>query len=163
MSENTQNTEFQMPTPDPALKELDFLVGRWDLKGSTVEGPMGPATEITGWETFEWLQGGFFLVHRWESNFTVEGVEVVDAGYEFFDYDPEGGRYRTHFFNSLGPYDHEGSKYHGGFEGEALVVTGPARITRTPHPGGTVIVDSEVPAGDDEWAPIMKYTLTRTR
>ncbi|GAA3440836.1 DUF1579 family protein [Planomonospora venezuelensis] len=158
----SENAEFEMPVPHPALKRLDFLVGSWDLKGSTVEGPMGPATEITGWETYEWMEGGFFLVHRWTSTFEVAGAQVVDSGYEFYDYDPATERYRTHFFNSLGPYDETGSKYHGGFDGDALVVTGPARIIRTPGADGSVTVDSEVPVGDDRWAPMMTYTLTRT-
>lgn len=158
----SENTEFQMPTPDPALQRLNFLVGTWDLAGSTIESPMGPATPITGSETFEWMEGGFFLVHHWTSSFEVGGVKVVDTGYEFFDYDPASSQYRTHFFNSLGPYDHDGSKYHGSFDGDALSVTGPARIVRTPNADGTVTVDSLVPIGPDEWAPIMVYTLTKT-
>lgn len=153
--------EFQMPTPDPALKSLDFLVGRWNLRGTTVEGPMGPATEIVGEESFEWLEGGFFLVHWWKSSFEVEGMTVNDVGYEFMDYDTEGRRYRTHFFNSLGPYDGEGSRYYGDFSGNALVVTGPARITRTPNADGTITVDSEVPVGDGVYAPMMTYTLSK--
>ncbi|TDB80700.1 DUF1579 domain-containing protein [Actinomadura sp. KC216] len=158
----SESTEFEMPTPDAALKRLDFLVGSWKAKGSTIEGPMGPATEILGEEGFEWMEGGFFLVHRWTSSFEVAGMAVVDAGYEMFDYDPATGRFRTHFFNSLGPYDDAGSKYHGGFTGDALVVVGPARITRTPNADGTVTVDSDVPVGDDTWAPMMTYTLTKT-
>lgn len=157
----SENTDFQMPSPDPALQRLDFLVGTWKLAGTTIESPMGPATEITGSESFEWMEGGFFLVHRWDSSFELGGAKVVDTGYEFLDYDPETSRYRTHFFNSLGPYDHDGSKYHGGFEGDALVVTGPARITRTPNADGSITVDSDVPIGDGVWAPIMTYTLSR--
>ncbi|TMR24896.1 DUF1579 domain-containing protein [Nonomuraea turkmeniaca] len=157
----SENTEFEMPTPDPALKRLDFLVGSWKSLGATVAGPMGPATEIAGEEAFEWMEGGFFLIHRWTSTFEVAGTEVADVGYEFFDYDPATGRYRTHFFNSLGPYDDAGSKYHGGFEQDAFTVTGPARIVRTLNPDGTITVDSAVPIGDDQWAPMMTYTLTK--
>ncbi|MGJ6969898.1 DUF1579 family protein [Streptosporangium sp. G11] len=157
----SENTEFQMPTPAPELERLNFLLGEWILAGSTVESPMGPATPITGWESYEWMEGGFFLIHRWESSFEVAGMKVVDAGHEFFDYDAATGRYRTHFFNSLGPYDHEASKYHGGFDGDALVVTGPARITRGPNADGTVTVDSDVPVGEGVWAPFMVCTLTR--
>jgi hypothetical protein len=157
----SETPEFEMPPPDPALKKLDFLVGDWKLKGSTIEGPMGPATEIVGEETFAWMEGGFFLVHRWTSTFEVAGTTVVDSGYEMFDYDPATSRYRTHFFNSLGPYDDQGSKYHGDFAGDALVVTGPARITRTPNADGSITVDSDVPIGEDTWAPMMTYDLTR--
>jgi len=58
---------------------------------------MGSATEVTGVETFTWMEGGFFLTHHWESSFEVAGSQVLDTGYEFFDYDPETGQYRTHF------------------------------------------------------------------
>ncbi|MDH6462732.1 hypothetical protein M2302_002912 [Micromonospora sp. A200] len=158
----SDNTEFQMPKPDPALGRLNFLVGTWTLAGSTVPGPMGPATEVTGWETCEWLDGGFFLLHRWETRFEVGGHEVRDTGYEFCDYDPAAGEYRTHFFNSLGPYDASNSHYSGGFDGDALVVTGPARITRRPNGDGTVTVDSDIPTGDGTWLPMMSYLLTRS-
>ncbi|GAA1523574.1 hypothetical protein GCM10009678_00900 [Actinomadura kijaniata] len=52
----SEEASFETPTPDPALRRLDFLVGSWDVKGSTIEGPMGPAGET------EWMEGGFFLV-----------------------------------------------------------------------------------------------------
>lgn len=155
------DTEFAMPTPDPALKRLDFLVGDWTLTGRTIEGPMGPAAEVAGWERFFWMEGGFFLVHVWESRFAVGGQPVVDAGYEFLDYDSETGQYRTHFFNSLGPYDPAGSHYAGTFEGDALVVTGPARISRKPDTGGSITVFSDVVSGNGAWLPFMAYQLRK--
>lgn len=86
---------------------------------------------------------------------------MLDTGYEFFDYDPETGRYRTHFFNSLGPYDTVGSHYAGELDSDSLVVIGPARISRRLNADGTITVDSDIPIGDDQWAPMMTYTLTQ--
>lgn len=56
--------------PDPALKNLEKLVGTW-----TVSGP-----DIGGTTRFEWLEGGFFLVQHF--NFVhygkrVKGLEVI--------------------------------------------------------------------------------------
>lgn len=158
----SDDTEFQMPTPDPALKRLEFLVGTWELTGRLEAGPAGPAGEISGRESFEWLDGGFFLVHRWEGAMTFGGNAMADSGYEFFDYVPATGTYRTRFFNNLGPYDESGSTYAGGFEGDALVVIGPARITRVPDGPDTITYEGDLPDGDGGWIPWMHATLTRT-
>lgn len=51
-----------MVTPDPAMKALDPLVCRWTSAGRTVATQTEPAIEIAGTDTYEWLEGGFFLV-----------------------------------------------------------------------------------------------------
>ena len=56
---NSENTQRMGPSqPDPALKHLEKLVGTWELKGRTLN---STEDNITGWTTFEWLPGGFFL------------------------------------------------------------------------------------------------------
>jgi hypothetical protein len=153
----SDDNAYVPPAPDPALKRLDFLVGEWKLSGRTVEGPLGPSMKLDGTETFEWMVGGFFLVHRWNSTFG----DMIDTGYEFFDYDPETAQYRTHFFNSGGPYDEDGSHYAGTFENDALVVIGPARFTRRPVTPDRISYHCEVPGEDGEWLPFMECTLDR--
>jgi hypothetical protein len=44
---------------NPALKRLDALVGEWEIQASIGGQPLG-----SGWATFEWLQGGAFLIRR---------------------------------------------------------------------------------------------------
>lgn len=153
-------TEFEMPTPHPSLKRLDFLTGTWKMTGRTLDGPMGPGADMSGEETFEWMDGGFFLVHRWTGSFAVGGAQVLDTGYEFYDHNPATDQYRTHFYNNFGPYDPAGSLYEGTFEGESLVVIGPARIIRTLNADGTITCDSDVPDGEGGWIPFMRATLT---
>lgn len=155
------DNDFAMPTPNPALKRLDFLVGTWRLDGTLEAGAMGPGGTVSGTETFAWLAGGFFLVHHWDGHFDVGGQTMVDTGYEFFDHDPATDGYRAHFFNSLGPYDVAASKYAGDFDGTALVLTGPARITRRPEGAERIGYDGEVPDGSGEWIPWMHAALTR--
>jgi len=47
-------TEPTAPTPAPDLKALgDKLVGRWKISGESV-----------GETTYEWMEGGFFLIQR---------------------------------------------------------------------------------------------------
>jgi hypothetical protein len=49
----------QQQRRSPALDRLDQLVGEWELE-AIVEG----RTVVTGRTTFEWLEGGAFLVQR---------------------------------------------------------------------------------------------------
>ena len=47
-------------------KRLGVFVGKWNMEGRQYEGLVGPAGKITAVETFEWLTGELFLVHRFE-------------------------------------------------------------------------------------------------
>jgi hypothetical protein len=51
----------ELPEPDPALKRLDRLVGRWAMEGSPID---SAEKNIKGETTFRWLPGGFFLEQR---------------------------------------------------------------------------------------------------
>jgi hypothetical protein len=156
------DNEFAMPRPSPELRRLDFLVGSWRSEGTLEPGAMGAAGTLSGTETFAWLPGGFFLTRCWHGTYDAGGTTVLDAGYEFFDFDPVAGTFRSHFFCSLGPYDATNSKYHGDFEGSALVLVGPARVTRLPDGRDRIRYRGEVPDGKGGWTPWLRGLLTRT-
>lgn len=163
MSDTDETGGFVPPTPDPALKRLDFLVGTWEVEGVTEEGPAGPAGTVSTTETYEWLDGGFFLVHHWNGTMDIGGMAMADTGYEFFDCDEATGHYRARFFNNFGPYDNEGSVYTGTFDNDdVLAITGPARRTFRVNDDGTISANSEMPAGDGTFVPFMTSTMTRT-
>jgi hypothetical protein len=44
-------TQEAMPVPNPDLKSLDRLIGTWTVSG-----------EAEGTVTYEWAEGGFFLL-----------------------------------------------------------------------------------------------------
>lgn len=50
--------------PNPALKDLEILVGEWDMEISAASFLPDPATVLQGQASFEWLEGGDFLVAR---------------------------------------------------------------------------------------------------
>lgn len=160
---DTTQAPQQPPKPDPELKLLDFLVGTWNLEGEIEAGPTGPAGTVTSVDTFEWLEGGFFLVHRWETTFSAAGQDTVDKGYEFIGYDAPSKKYRTHFFNSFGPYDEAGSTYEGDFVDDSLILTGPARITYKPNVDGTITNEADLPGGNSTWIPWMHAKMTRVK
>jgi hypothetical protein len=71
---NNVQFEDQTPKPDPALRRLDVLLGTWDLTGHTLD---SDEDNITGWNTFEWLPGGFLMKSTGEINF--KGALSVDG------------------------------------------------------------------------------------
>lgn len=156
------------PRPDPALRRLDFLVGTWHIEGETSPEFAGPRMRSTSTETFEWLEGGFFLEHRWNAVFGEPSEDpgrelpggAVQKGVMFYGFDASTGRYRTHFFDGNGPF-HEGSMYEGEVVDGNLRFTGPARFTLVENSDGTVTNDWELPDDDGAWRPWRHTTMTR--
>jgi hypothetical protein len=82
MTDSTKSqTSLHSPEPDRALKRLDSLVGTWDLRGHTLD---SGEDNITGWTTFEWMPGDFFLEVRGEMDF--KGFKAQSL--EIIAYDP---------------------------------------------------------------------------
>ena len=88
---------MQLPQPDPALKRLDFLVGRWGLKGHLVG---SDEENIVGEASYEWLPGGFFLQQRVKLDFA--GFAEIDS-LELIGYDPETGAFKSYVFSNMSP------------------------------------------------------------
>jgi hypothetical protein len=68
MADDT-TTQQRPPTPNPDLKGLERLVGTWTVAG----GAQGTAT-------YEWMEGGFFLVQRVDLEqygLRVKGFEII--------------------------------------------------------------------------------------
>jgi hypothetical protein len=83
MTKDKANTQVapHPPKPDPAFKRLYVLVDTWEMKGRTLD---SDEDNITGWNTFEWLPGGFFLKSTGEINFNGDIVQSL----EIIAYDP---------------------------------------------------------------------------
>ncbi|MER5423360.1 DUF1579 family protein [Streptosporangium roseum] len=83
-------------------KRLDALVGRWRSRGQMVPtDPSDPAIEIAGSDTYEWLTGGFFLLHRVAVRIGDDQVEVVEM---IGPYDPATGTYPMRSFDNHGAF-----------------------------------------------------------
>ena len=91
-SENTQPRH--MPTPDPALGRLEKLIGTWELKGRTLS---SKEDNITGWTTFEWMPGGFFLKAVGEITFHGSCMQSL----EIIAYDPERKTFPASVYSSM--------------------------------------------------------------
>jgi hypothetical protein len=84
------------PAPSPETQRLGALVGRWRSEGHIVGDPPVP---ITGTDIYEWLPGGFFLVHHVD---VVIGDQKVQALELIGEYDPATGSFTARAYDNLG-------------------------------------------------------------
>lgn len=73
MKVEKSNNQKQAHKQNPGLKNLNKLVGTWKVSGSEIEGLV----------TYEWLEGGFFLVQHFKLKHhgnIIMGIEII--GYE---------------------------------------------------------------------------------
>ena len=98
----TQNedigTSLQLPKPAAELQRLNAFVGKWKTEGQQHAGPVGPAARVTAVQTFEWLPGNFFLIHRFDGRV---GDDVA-ACIEITGYDAGNRTYRLHTYYNTG-------------------------------------------------------------
>lgn len=143
--------------PGPQHQRLGVFVGKWTTQGRTKATPSAPAAEIVGTDTYEWLEGGFFLVHRVDVRMGAEQVK----GLEIIAYDASSETYRTHAFDSQGTYGTYQATVHDGvwtFMGaleRATVVLSDA--------GNTMTIQWERSTDGLSWLPWMDVTLTKAK
>jgi Protein of unknown function (DUF1579) len=116
--------------PDPALKRLEILVGKWEMMGRTLD---SEEDNIFGWNTFEWMPGGFFLKSEGEINFKGFLLKAL----EIIAYDPQRDVFPSHVYSSMSgdvvPYEWD-------VHGSTLIHSGMgAAFTGTISKGGSTI------------------------
>lgn len=68
------DAQAQAPTPNPDLRSLDRLVGTWKVSDPSGNGA------IDGQITYEWMEGGFFLVQHVDivhGGRRIKGIELI--------------------------------------------------------------------------------------
>jgi hypothetical protein len=80
--------------PNPALKPFEVLVGEWKTTGTH---PYFPDTPLQGRVSFEWFEGGAFLIMRSEINHP-----KFPDGIGIFGSDDEEGTYHMIYFDERG-------------------------------------------------------------
>ncbi len=53
-----------LPQPNPALKDLEMLIGEWEMELSNAAFLPDASAKVTGRVSFEWLEEGAFLILR---------------------------------------------------------------------------------------------------
>jgi hypothetical protein len=108
MSENPD-----LPQPDPALRRLDRLVGRWSMEGHLVG---SEETSIRGETSFRWLPGGFFLEQRVRIDFAGLKIDAV----ELIGYDPDTDTFPSTVYSNFSP---DPLPYKWDVQGDSVIIT----------------------------------------
>jgi Protein of unknown function (DUF1579) len=128
------------PPPDPELKRLEPLLGTWRSEEHTRESVLGPGVPVVSDESFEWLDGGYFMVSTYDTKF---GDEPAQKGVNYWRYDADAGRFRIAFFSNNGPYTEDGNHYEGVVDDGTLTFEGPARFQYRLDESGKVRVNED--------------------
>ncbi len=86
------------PRPDPEVKKLSVLVGRWKFKGEYEAGPLGPGGKVAGEYTGRMILGGFFF----QGQFTEKAPFGEMSGLEVEAYDPANKSFVSNWYLSGG-------------------------------------------------------------
>lgn len=85
--------------PGPEQRRMNVFVGEWDARGEIEHEEQ--SSGVRSRSTYEWLPGGFFLVHKFQSRLAggkvIEGIEIIEH---------DGEKYVSHFFDSGGVSRH---------------------------------------------------------
>lgn len=75
---NSENNNPQNLAPSPKLRQLDAIIGKWKSEGETVGTDTEPSIPIRGTDTYEWLPGGFFVIHHVDVKMGDEQVNTIE-------------------------------------------------------------------------------------
>jgi Protein of unknown function (DUF1579) len=156
-------SQGQPIAPSAEIQRLHLFVGTWNAEGKTQASADAPAVKVTGVDTYEWMAGKFFLVHRANGQIGNEELNVL----EFIGYDPSSEMYTCHSFVGV-PSRNE--NHHGNsdvfranlrnhtwtIEGKSSRFTGVFADT-----GNTLTGQWEQSSDGLNWLPWMEIKLTR--
>ncbi len=138
----------QPPQPNPDLKNLDILVGTWEMSG-----------DVQGQVTFEWMEGGFFLIQHVDlgpqDGQRIKGIEII--GHERpFGAEPSDD-IKSRFYSNMG----DTLDYVYELEGDTLTIWAGEKGSPA-YAKGTFSEDGNT--GSGEWVyPGGGYRFTMTR
>lgn len=87
-------------TAAPEMRPLSFLVGEWKTEGEIYGEASVVEQRVSGKDSYEWVSGGFFLLHRVEVNMGNDRVEVIEL--IGFAGDTSGDGFAMHSFDNQG-------------------------------------------------------------
>jgi hypothetical protein len=100
MTDKNEGHDQRTATPDPALKRLDRLVGRWAMRGRSLG---SDKDDISGTTMFSWLHGSvdesFFLQQDMEMNY---GGQLIKS-HELIGYEAKTKGFASNVFSNMAP------------------------------------------------------------
>lgn len=143
--------------PGPEVKRLEVFIGRWINEGYVVQEDGTPGSRIVTSDVYEWVPGGFFVMHPAYGRIGDVGV----GGVEIIGYDPASRKYRSHFFDSRG----NSSVSELTFDGEYWIFEGAGTRTTSvfSEDGKTQTAHHQRRGDNGGWVPSMEVVLTKIR
>jgi hypothetical protein len=139
------------------LGRLTAFVGEWKTKGEIKNSPSGQPVKFKAKDHYEWLQGGHFLLHRFDADMpegNIKGIEIIG-------YNPETASYFMHSFDSQG----NATVMQGRMEGDTWKFVGErARFTGSFDDQERILAGVwELRSADGSgWEPWMDVKLRKT-
>ena len=89
MADSNNDLAGRLPAvPHQALRQLDALVGEWEVSGPFLNGSV----------RFEWMDGGFFLIQQVDCRTSDRAIK----GIEYIGFDEETQTLRSHYMDVHG-------------------------------------------------------------
>ncbi len=154
-NDNAIQSQQQAPRPGPEHKRFEVFIGKWINEGYTVEAPGSPSVKITTSDVYEWMPGGFFVLHTAYGR--IGNMDV--GGTEILGYDQATKKYFTHFYDSRGniqegelTVDGDSWTWKGKNTGCTAVFTENGKVQTAHH----IRLDEK-----GNWVPSMEVVLTK--
>jgi hypothetical protein len=148
-----EDTDRTVPVRDRRHQALAVLIGKWINEGRTIETAGIASVPILTSDVYEWMPGGFFVVHSAFGKIgetSVGGVEIIGV---------DGEAYRSTFYDSVGNVHHSRLE----IDGDVIRwIADRTRCTVTMSDGGlTQIAHHESSADGVSWTASMDVTLRK--
>jgi hypothetical protein len=143
--------------PNPALKPLSVLIGEWKGTGSH---PLMPGTTLHGYSSFQWIEGGAFMM--WQSAVEEAGFP---NGIAIFGSDDATGEYFMIYFDERKvSRKYEMSAHDNIIKWWRMAPGFSQRYTWTiADNGNTIIGKGELSKDGTNWEKDLDLTFTRIR
>lgn len=132
------------------MEKWQAFIGTWKTEGETTTGD-----KITGFDSYEWFPGNFFVIHKVDVKMGEEHIQ----GMEIISYDATTGKYPMQYYNNKGDTSLSQATENNG----KWNITGEKeRLAFSITENGNVIAGTWEGSEDGKtWAPIMNIKLTK--
>jgi hypothetical protein len=152
-----KNAKHEASIPNPTLKPFSILVGKWNTIGTH---PYIPDTTFHGHTSFEWLEGGAFLIMRSEidepgipSGIAIFGSDDSTKEYFMLYFDERGvsRKYEVILHNNIWKWWRNAPGFSQRFTGTIV------------HEGHTIMGKGEMSEDGKFWEKDLELTYTRVK
>ncbi|AOM78498.1 DUF1579 family protein [Pedobacter steynii] len=148
---------MKTPITKPGIMQqrLNVLAGKWNTTGHTIANTDQPSLECVATDIYEWLPGGFFLMHRVDARLGEDRLQFTEIiGYDALE--------KSFFIQT---YDHKGKTERSRMNlnhGILEIKGANERFSGTINTQGNIISGSwERLIADSTWQPYMEIKLTK--